>query len=214
MFDPAFHFYKICWGLTRHLNILSNYIPWTYSEKINILHYDVCMRYVNKGWKISLTGNMQKLIDINFIENMPKIIPPFYCQLKQEIYDTMVNMVLTEQYYCKNVEGYQIPFSRWESRTLPTVLEGLNKLEYFNLDDINNGKLLKGRSLLRQNSLKLLFDSYKQIKYYEWPNTDHLQQMHIRRVLKSLDLPLTVRQGLLQHNLEPHYQPLQKGVHD
>lgn len=215
MMDPAFHWYKIVWGLNRHLNILSNYIKWTFQEKLNILHYDVCMRYINVGWKLHLNGEMAKLIDQNFVKNLPRLIPPYHDKMNQEIYDILCEQVLSEQYFCKNIEGFQIPFSRWEPRDEPAVIDPINKLQFTRLDDINENKLLLGISLLRQNVLKIMLgNNYRCIPYFEWPQTQHLQHLVIRKKIKELDMPLTVKQKLLQHTLEPHYKPLQKGIYE
>ena len=83
MMDAAFHFYEITWGLNRHLNLLGAYVPWTFHEKLNILHYDVCTRYINKGWNLQIKGDLQKLIDHNFIDGLPRLLPPFYDPLLQ-----------------------------------------------------------------------------------------------------------------------------------
>lgn len=215
MMDPAFHWYKIVWGLNRHLNVLSNYIRWTFQEKINILHYDVAMRYINVGWKLQINGEMAKLIDENFIKNLPRLVAPYHDELNQQIYEIFCEQVVSDQYFCKNVEGFQLPFSRWEPRDEPAVIEPLNKLQFTRLDDVNENKLLLGRPLLKQNILKIMLgDNYRYITYWEWPQTNHLQNLMIRKKLKELDAPLTVKQNLLQHTLEPTYKPLQKGLYD
>ena len=215
MMDPAFHWYKIVWGLNRHLNVLSNYVRWTFQEKINILHYDVAMRYINVGWKLQISGEMAKLIDENFIKNLPRLVAPYHDVLNQQIYDIFCEQQVSDQYFCKNVEGFQLPFSRWEPRDEPAVIEPLNKLQFTTLDDVNENKLLLGRPLLKQNILKIMLgNNYRYITYWEWPKTNHLQNLMIRKKLKELDAPLTVKQNLLQHTLEPHYKPLQKGLYD
>ncbi|ETN97346.1 hypothetical protein RFI_40187 [Reticulomyxa filosa] len=108
MMDPAFQQYEISWGLNRHLNLLGAHVPWTFHEKLNILHYDVIMRYINQGWKLRITGDLQKLIDNNFIENLPRLVPPFYDPFLQQIYDSLQELLFGGQYYCKNVEGLSL----------------------------------------------------------------------------------------------------------
>ena len=60
----------------------------------------------------------------------------------------------------------------------------------------------------------MLADNYGCVPYWQWPETKHLQHLLIRKTVKQLDMPLTVKHNLLQHTLEPHYKPLQKGLYD
>lgn len=222
MMDPAFHWYKIVWGLNRHLNILNDYIAWTPSELLDILHYDVCQRYINRGWSLQLSSKMQKLMDENHMLNIPRLVPPFFDHMLQSVHESLNEQMLTDQWYSKNVEGYQVPFSRWPSREQPSLLEiqspvhflrELNGKEFKNNDECN--LLLNGRSLLRQKCLQSIFkNNMTVIKCHEWPQTNHLRQMFIRKTLKELNIPLNYKLKLLQHGLETHYEPIQKDLYD
>lgn len=221
MYDPAFHFYTITWGINRHLTLLGSHVNWTYSEKLQMLHYDVGMRYINKFWGLQITGHLQKLIDDSFINGMEKIHAPSFNNniLMQQVYEVLRELMLDDQYYCKNVEGYQVGFSRWESRDEPCLIECHGKHDHFMLDyDSDNkytqGKVLTGQALLRLNCMKALFARMQTVNYYQWPQTKHLQQVFLRKKIYALDAPIPVRQKLLQHGLEPHYAAMHKGVYD
>jgi len=134
----------------------------------------------------------------------------------QAFYDRLCEQQLSDQYFCKNIEGFQVPFSRWEPRDEAAAIEPLNELQFTRLDDVNKNRLLVGRALLRQNVLRIVLDekNYRCIPYWEWPQTQHLQQILIRQKIKELDKPLTVKHHILAHTMQPHYQAVQKGVYD
>ena len=180
---------------------------------MSILHYDVGMRYINNGWGLSIEGDLQKVIDAAFI-NTPRPMPPYVCKLTQRVYELLIQMNIIEQWFCKNTEGYQIPFSRWQRREQPAVLEILGEMSFTRLNENSEPSLL-GNAELRLLSLQGIFKHFRTIHYYEWPqNSEHQQIMLIRHKIRSMGLEVATKQNLLQHQLEPHYESLQKDRYD
>ncbi|ETN97345.1 hypothetical protein RFI_40186 [Reticulomyxa filosa] len=92
--------------------------------------------------------------------------------------------------------------------SFPVILEPFRKMDFAQLDNMNSGKFLLGRSLLRKNCLESMFSYLQILNYYEWPETKQLQHLYLHRKIKQANGPIASKLRLMQDALEPHYQQL------
>lgn len=201
MMDPALHNYKTVWTLNSHMNTLGTHVKWSDQELLQLLKYDVGMRYINKEWSLSLTGDLAQACDDAFLAS-PKPTEPYVDPLWNEIGDALTDMLWAEAFYYKNIEGYHLPFSFWGWQGSPLLLEPQGRLQFGFLD---NGHHMLGDAMLRRNSLDAIIVRFAEIPYHKWPDTKHLRLIKVRTELNKVGMHNSLRAHTWNQILDPHF---------
>merc|ERR1719204_945469 len=109
----------------------------------------------------------------------------------------------SDAFYYKNIEGYHLPFSFWNWKSSPLLLEPQGRDSFTQLDD---GKTMLGGDLLRRNCLDTIIGRIGEIPYYEWPETKHLKHIHIRAVLNQQGMHNSLRLFTFNQIVDPHFK--------
>jgi len=202
--DPAFHTYKVNWLLTNYLNNLGAHVKWQQHELLQLLKFDVNQRYISKEWELSLTGNMSKLCDEAFLMT-DKPEEPYHDPLWEQVRQTLDELLWSEWFYYKNMEGYHLPFSFWLWKDSPLLLEPQGRDSYSQLDD---GRTMLGHACLRYNSLDSIIGRIAVIPYYEWSEIQHQRAIKIRNVLNIMGMHHDIRLKTWHQMIDPHFHHL------